>query len=32
MVHEISHAISESKEGSLCRGIHVSTDKHGNIL
>ena len=32
MVHEILHAMSESKEIKFCWGIHVSTETCGNIL
>ena len=32
VVHEILHAIYDSKEVSICWVIHVSNDTHSNIL
>ena len=32
MVHEIFHAMSNSKEIWFCWGIYVATDVHGKVL
>ena len=32
MLHDIFHAMFYSKERRLCKGIHVSTETHVNIL
>ena len=32
MMHDVLHAMSDSKERGLCWGINVSTEMHGKIL
>ena len=32
VVHDIFHAMSESKEGRLSWSIHIATEMHGKVL